>query len=41
MAIFMISDGWMLVTPRFNQRRAPLRISPNRATAINNNNPSM
>src|SRR5260363_15675 len=37
-AIFMISDGWM-TTPTWSHRLAPLRASPNMATALSNATP--
>ena len=40
-AIFMISEGWITVTPRFSQRRAPLRTSPKSATPRRSASPIM
>ncbi|MNK99148.1 hypothetical protein D3C87_1195300 [compost metagenome] len=38
--IFMISDGWITM-PTLSQRRAPLRIRPNIATAISSATPTV
>ena len=39
-AIFISSDGWMRVTPRSSQRRAPFEMSPNSATPTSSTTPS-
>ena len=39
-AIFISSDGWITM-PTLSQRRAPLRISPNIATAISSATPTV
>ncbi len=39
-ASFSSSDGWKAMTPRFSQRREPLRISPNSATPISSATPT-
>ena len=38
-AIYIRSEGWMRVTPKFSQRRAPLLISPNSATPSSRTSP--
>jgi len=40
MAIFMISEGWMRVTPTCSQRRAPFTLMPNSHTASSRITPS-
>jgi hypothetical protein len=39
-AIFMNSEGWIVATPKFSQRRAPWLISPNSATPTSNAMPA-
>ena len=39
-AIFIISDGWMRVTPRLSQRVAPLLVSPKNSTPSSSTTPT-